>query len=85
MNKIQTIIKNIEVELNLYKNNEAIKNELNAFLERINTFVVNPPEDILNDFMRANISCYDILLNDAKTAKEKRVYNFMINFLVSNR
>lgn len=84
MNKIQEIIKNIEFELNLYKNNELITKELNNLKDMIEKM-----KDItLNDVIKVNIDYYDVILSDkitGVTAKQKRTYNFMLNFLVSNK
>ena len=86
MNKIQEIIKNIEFEINLYKNDALILTELNSLLKAINKFSISPSEITLNDFINANIRAYDVLMNDNTiTAKQKRAYNFMSNFLVSNK
>lgn len=83
--KIQTIIQNIKFELGLYKNNPLITKELNSLLDSLNSFICNPDNISLNDFLNANIRAYDVLINDCKETKQKRAYNFMLNFLISNR
>lgn len=81
---IQTIIKNIEFEINLYKNNELITTELNNLLSMIKKM----NGITLNEVIKVNIDYYDVLLSDkimGMTSTQKKAYNFMLNFLVSNR
>jgi hypothetical protein len=84
---IQTIIKNIEFEINLYKNNDAITKELNELKNTLDKMIA-PTQNEINFLLNANIAVYDVLLQDKYeniTAKQKKTYNFMLNFLISNR